>query len=489
MKLPFSLAFAAGLAGPLGAAALSAATPASARPNVIFILSDDQAAWAIHGAGAPELKTPNLDRLIAEGTFFTNSFTASPICSPSRMSYFTGRMPSTHGLQFHLAEKGTTVRRYLDGQPTFSQALTDAGYTVGMSGKWHMGGDLEPQQGFSFWRVIHGVLYKDPNVVIDGAWRKTPGFKTDLECDYALQFIEENKGHPFALYWAANAPHRDYDYQPPDDRAPYHGSSFPSFPDEPMHPWQNPNPQLVGDHGNEESKTSYAALVTGLDRNIGRLLQRLKDLGLLDKTLIVFAADNGYNTGHHGVWGKGSGTVPFNLYEESVRVPLLWWYPGHIPAGVRLSQLVANYDFFPTLMDYLGIGILPDPKRVGRSYAPFLRGESPPWRDRIYFEYAYMRGVRTADTKLIERTEDWPSELYDLVNDPHERRNLTDDPKYATRRNELDQDLRAFFTGIGAPPLANWATTTTQRHPPYSTERLPWYPLKPKANPSPADAK
>lgn len=456
-----------------------AAAAAVRKPNVIFILSDDQGAWALHANGASELKTPNLDRLMAEGTFFTNSFTASPICTPSRMTYFTGRMPSTHGLQFHLGEKINTTRRWLDGQPTFSQALADAGYTVGLSGKWHMGGDLEPQQGFSFWRVIHGVLYKDPSVVVDGAWRKTPGFKTDLECDYALQFIEQNKDRPFALYWGANAPHRDYDYQPPGDRAPYRGSAFPSFPDEPMHPWQNPNLQLTGDHGNEESKTSYAALVTGLDRNIGRLLRKLEELGLADNTVIVFSSDNGYNTGHHGVWGKGSGTVPFNLYEESVRVPLLWWHPGHIPAGVRRPQLVANYDFFPTLMDYLGIAIPGDPKRVGRSYAPFLRGENPAWRDRIYFEYAYMRGVRTADAKLIERTGDWPSEMYDLADDPHERHNLAGDPAQAARQAELDRDLQAFFAAIGAPPLADWAKTTEQKHPFYSTERLPWYPLQP----------
>ncbi|MDO8540483.1 MAG: sulfatase-like hydrolase/transferase [Opitutaceae bacterium] len=447
------------------------------RPNVIFILSDDQGAWALRSAGATELKTPNLDRLVAEGMSFTKSFVATPVCSPSRMTYFTGKLPSHHGLQFHLGGGSSAQRRWLDGHLTLTEVLAANGYSIGLSGKWHMGGDLTPQAGFSYWRVLHGVKYKDPEVVIDGRRQKVSGFKTDLETDYALEFIRQNKDRPFFLYWAANAPHRDYDFQPVEDRAPYRRSSFPSFPEMPIHPWQNPNEQLMGDHGNAESKTSYAALVTGLDRNIGRLLERLTDLGLLQKTLVIFASDNGYNTGHHGVWGKGSGTVPFNLYDESVRVPLVWWHPGRVLAGVRISQMVSNYDLFPSLLDYLGLSASADPKRVGRSYAPFLRGESSEWRDRVYFEYAYMRGVRTEDMKYIERTEDWPDEMYDLAHDPKEIRNLIDDPARRSQLTELKKDMEAFFHRIGAPPLENWGATTTQAIPYYSTARLPWYPL------------
>ncbi len=459
----------------LGVGPRLTATENTQRPNVIFILSDDQGAWAMRGAGASEFKTPHFDRLMREGTSFSNAFVATPVCSPSRMTYFTGKMPSSHGLQFHFADSGAPEFRRLDRQAPFTEILAANGYTVGLSGKWHMGGDLTPHAGFTYWRVLHGVRYKDPLVVMSGERHKVTGFKTDLEADYAIEFIEQNRSRPFFLYWAANAPHRDYDFQPQEDRAPYLQSSFPSFPRQPMHPWQNPNPQLAGDHGNLESMTSYAALVSGLDRNIGRLLARLKELGLLDKTLIVFASDNGYNTGHHGVWGKGSGTVPFNLYEESVRVPLIWWHPGHISAGVRISASVANYDFFPTLLDYLGLTAPEDPKRVGNSYLPLLRGQTDAWNDSIYFEYAYMRGIRTGSMKYIERTTDWPSELYDLAQDPGETRNLWNDPARVSERESLKKTMNRFFDGIGAPSLAEWAKTTTQKHPSYSKERLPWY--------------
>ena len=225
--------------------------------------------------------------------------------------------------------------------------------------------------------------------------------------------------------------------------------------------------------------TSYAALVTGLDRNIGRLLRRLDELGLRENTLIVFSSDNGYNTGHHGVWGKGSGTVPFNLYEESVRVPLIWNQPGVIPGGRTLDPLVSNYDFFPTLLDYLGITIAPDPHRIGASYAPFVRGGAvPDWRQSVIFEYAYLRGIRTGTMKLVERTRDWPGEAYDLAQDPGETHNLASDPAARERIDVLRRELHGFFRRIGAPELAEWKTTTKQVFPPYSTERLPWYPLR-----------
>jgi choline-sulfatase len=456
-----------------------ASTARGGRTNVVFILSDDQGAWAYGAAGAKELRTPHLDQLAEEGAMFTHAFVATPVCSPSRMTYLTGKLPSHHGVQFHLADSDTAQIRWLDRHLAVSQVLADQGYAVGLAGKWHLGGDLHPQAGFSYWRVLHGVRYRDPDMVKDGKREKVAGFKTDLEAACALEFIEQNRDRPFFLYWAANAPHRDYDFQPPEDRAPYARSTFPSFPRVPAHPWQNPNPQLMGDHGNEESMLSYAALVTGLDRNIGRLVQRLEQLGLRENTLIVFSSDNGYNTGHHGVWGKGSGTVPFNLYEESIRVPLIWNHPRTILAGQRLAPMVANYDFFPTLLDYLGISVPPDPQRVGQSYAAFLRGAPPgEWRKALYFEYAYMRGMRTERMKIVERTGEWPSEMYDLAADPGETRNLALEPGSRERAAEWKARLAGYFQEIGAPALRDWATTTKQKHPPYSTERLPWYPLK-----------
>ena len=154
-------------------------------------------------------------------------------------------------------------------------------------------------------------------------------------------------------------------------------------------------------------------------------VRRLEELGLRDDTLIVFSADQGWNAGHHGVWGKGNATIPFNMYEESIRVPLIWNHPGKIRGGRTIDKMVSTYDFFPTMLDYLGVPApAPDRQRVGRSYAPFLRGENPAWRNELYFEYCYTRAIRTENLKYVERAEEWPNELFDLEADPTEDTNV-----------------------------------------------------------------
>src|SRR5947208_14530647 len=161
-------------------------------------------------------------------------------------------------------------------------------------------------------------------------------------------------------------------------------SKFPCFPDEPMHPWQNSG--LANNHGNRASKHAYSALITGMDDNLGRIVKRLEELGDRDNTLVIFTADQGWNAGHHGVWGKGNGTWPFNLYEESIRVSLIWNHPGRIRAGQQPAPMVASYDYFPTLLDYLGLPPHKDPKLAGHSYGCLVADGPPQWRNRIRFE-------------------------------------------------------------------------------------------------------
>ena len=198
---------------------------------------------------------------------------------------------------------------------------------------------------------------------------------------------------------------------------------------------------------------------------MGRILQKLQKLNLVDDTLVIYTADHGWNAGHHGVWGKGNGTIPLNMYEESLRVPLIWNHPGHIAPGGAIQGLVSSYDFFHTILDYVGIEVPKSSRRVGRSYLPLLRGQKTSWRDRLYFEYACMRAVRTERFKYIERTDNWPSELYDLVNDPHETRNVIDNSEYRSTREHLRHDLASYFHAAGAPPLSEWRSTTVQHLP------------------------
>ncbi|NWF83135.1 MAG: sulfatase-like hydrolase/transferase [Bryobacteraceae bacterium] len=143
---------------------------------------------------------------------------------------------------------------------------------------------------------------------------------------YATEFIgQQNAGTPFGLLVPFYAPYTPYDYQPKADRAPYNHSSFGCFPDLPRRPRQNKG--LRAHHGNRASKQAYSALITALDRNVGRIFAKLEEKGLRQNTLVVFTADQGWNAGPHGLWGKGNGSVPFNMYEESIRVPLIWSHP------------------------------------------------------------------------------------------------------------------------------------------------------------------
>jgi arylsulfatase A-like enzyme len=440
---------------------------AAARPNVVMFMTDDHGAWASRAYGCDQLTTPNIDVLAGGGARFTRAFACTPVCSPSRLTYLTGRLPSTHGVQDWLRPVdsfGEKTRRWLDGHATYSEVLARHGYTLGLSGKWHMGGDENAQAGFSWWATVPGGggPYRDAEFVKNGKRAPTQGYKTDRVGDHALEFLDSRRGrdNPFYLLVPFYAPHTPYNYQPDEYRKPYEGSDFACFPRTEIHPWQNRG--LRAHHVNQASMHAYSALITGLDANVGRVLRKLEEMGARENTLVVFTADQGWNAGHHGVWGKGNGTWPFNMYEESIQVPMIWNHPGKIGAGRVVTQMVSSYDYFPTILDYLGIDAGRDRKRVGRSYAPLVRGQSPRWDNRLYFEYSFVRAVRTENLKYIERTREWPSELYDLEADPGERRNLLDDPSYRGRLDALRADLGRFFRRAGAPPLEQWRSTTRQ---------------------------
>jgi arylsulfatase A-like enzyme len=451
-----------------GAAALPFAQPprpAGRRTNVVFFLTDDHGAWAMSPGGCAGMHTPNLAALAQGGARFDRAYAATPVCSPSRVTYLTGKLPCNHGVHDALPVKdlvGPARKRFLEGQTTYSELLAKAGYTVGLSGKWHMGDDENPHAGFSYWSTIPGggSRYRDPEFIRNGARVKTAGFKTDLVAGFALEFIDANKERPFFLYVPFFAPHTPFDYQPEGYRQHYAESSFSCFPEGPRHPQRRWGFERY--HGNREAKLAYSALVTGADHNIGRILRRLEQLGLREDTLVVFSADQGWNAGHHGVWGKGNATIPFNMYEESTRVPMIWNHPGRIPPGQVLSPMVSSYDFFPTILDYLGVGAPPDIRRVGRSYARLLRGAPAEPRNELYFEYCYVRAIRTANLKYVERGDNWPDELFDLASDPGETVNLIGDRSRREDLAALRKKLRSFFARIGAPPIDEWRSTTRQ---------------------------
>jgi choline-sulfatase len=442
------------------------------RPNVIMFMTDDHGAWATGAYGCGEMLTPNIDKLAREGARFTRAFACTPVCSPSRMTYMTGRLPSTHGVQDWIVPEdsyGPKATRWLDGHPTYTEAIAKSGYTMGMVGKWHMGDDDKAQRGFTYWASVPGGggTYENPTFIKNGERIDYKGYKTDAVGDFSIEFLnQQTKDKPFYLLVPFYAPHTPFNYQPEVYREPFKDAKFSCFPDTPKHMWQNRG--LAAHHGNRASKLAYSALINGMDHNVGRILKRLAELGMREDTLVIFTADQGWNAGHHGVWGKGNGTWPFNMYEESLRVPLIWNHPGHIPAGITPNPMVSSYDYFPTILDYLGIKTPTDPKRVGRSYAAFVKGQSPRWQNRLYFEYSYVRGVRTETLKYVERTKEWPSELYDLEADPGETKNVIDDPAHQKQFETLRTDLARYFQKNGAPPIEDWRKTTKQNLSKYS---------------------
>ncbi|MDE0629780.1 MAG: sulfatase-like hydrolase/transferase [Bryobacterales bacterium] len=448
---------------------LAPAAALQRRPtNVVFFMTDDHGAWALGSGGCTEMHTPSLDRLSAEGTRFRRAYACTPVCSPSRATYYTGKLPSHHGVQdFLLADDsyGPESRPFLDGQVTFADVLKANGYTCGLVGKWHLGEDDRAQAGFDYWHTAGrgGGTYLNAEFFVNDRTVRDTGYKTDFVGDGAIDFLDRHHGGPFCLVVPFFAPHSPYDYQPERYRRHYEGSDFSCFPR------TDPHPQGRGrfrEHfGNEESYRSYSALVTGMDANVGRVLEKLDELDVRANTLVVFSADQGFNCGHHGVWGKGNGTIPFNMYEESIQVPLIWNHPAVIPAGTETPAMVSSYDFFPTLLDYLEIETEVDPQRIGRSYAGLVRGNRLEWPNEVFFEYGYTRAVRTEHLKYIERSDGWPNELFDLEEDPGERINRVGKPEYREMRLALRNRLRAFFDEADAPALPDWRSTTRQRIP------------------------
>jgi arylsulfatase A-like enzyme len=433
------------------------------RPNVLFILSDDQGQWAAGCYGNPEIRTPNLDRLANEGVRFQNFFVATPVCSPSRATILTGRIPSQHGIHDWLRDfnVGPTAHQFLAGEVAYTDVLAAHGYHCGLSGKWHMGDSQARQHSFDFWYVHQGGggNYNAAPMVRDGQLIVETGYVTDAITDEAIGFLQrhrqERPDQPFYLSVHYTAPHSPWDGHPEEIVHSYDDCPFESCPQEPRHPWAW---SFTDVHmHNRESLQGYFAAVTAMDANVGRLLDTLAALGVRDDTLVVFMSDNGYSCGHHGFWGKGNGTHPRNMYEYSIKVPFIASHPGTLPQGHVTEAMVSAYDFMPTLLDYLDLPLPATQSLPGRSFLPVLRGEADTAHDEvvIYDEYGPVRMIRTAEWKYVYRDPSGPLggplELYDLVDDPDERRNLAEEPDQQARIGDLHARMEAWFARFVLP--------------------------------------
>jgi len=436
------------------------------RTNLVLILTDNQGAWTLGCYGNPDIRTPHIDRLAAEGVRFTRAFASNAVCSPTRATLLTGLVPSQHGVHCYLAAGGaqTGPKAYctIGEFRTLPKVLTDAGYTCGLVGKWHLGGNLHPQETFRYWITKphgHTTAFYDVPIIHQGKTTTEPRYTTGLWTEHAVRFIEQNRGGPFFLFLAYNGPYGlgKSLLAPARNRhaAYYADKKMRSFPREPAHPWLRNNRQFLG---RVEAMRRYGAECSGVDDGVGEVLAALERLGLAENTLVVYTADQGWAGGQHGLWGMGDHTRPLHAFDSTMHIPLILRQPEGIPAGRTCDRMVANYDLMPTLLACLGLAdrMPKQPPPPGRDFSAFVRGGRAAWDDVVFYEFENTRAVRTDEWKYVHRHPDGPNELYHLSVDPGEATNLVDAPEHAAVLARLKDRLDAFFARYADPKYDLW---------------------------------
>lgn len=439
-------------------------------PNVLFLFSDDQRFDTIHALGNPEIKTPNLDRLVEQGFAFTRAHIMGAmqgaVCVPSRAMLMTGR--TLFRATVPLA--GNTIPPKAVLMP---EVFHRAGYqTIGI-GKWHNDRPSFNRAFAAGGPVFFGGMGSHTKLTIfdyhaSGGYpknqaRESETFSSVLFADAAIKFLEQQTpDKPFFLYTAFTAPHdprtppKEYEamYDPDKITLPPNFAAEHPFDngalkirDEQLLPWPR-TPAAV-----RKEIALYYAMITHLDAEIGRLLQTLERRGLRENTLIVFAGDNGLAVGQHGLLGKQ------NLYEHSVRVPLIFAGPG-IPKGQRSAALCYLLDVFPTLCNLTGLPVPPTVE--GQSLAPVIHGDQSSARTNLFAAYTgTQRMIKDERWKAIwyPKLERW--QLFDLEQDPHELRDLSANADHQPKLVRLKQQL-AFWQKQVDDPLLKPSTPSSQ---------------------------
>jgi arylsulfatase A-like enzyme len=402
------------------------------RPNIIYIMADDLGYGDLGCYGQKLVQTPNIDRLAQEGMLFTQHYSGSTVCAPSRCSLMTG---------YHTGH--TFIRGNKEIKPegqfpipkdtyTVAKLMKNAGYKTGIVGKWGLGApdsDGAPnKQGFDYWfgvncqRQAHRFypthLWENTTKIELGGKK----YSHDLMTEKALKFLDDSKDAPFFLYLPYTIPHAELNV-PEDSMKPYRGKfKEKSFPG-------------AGNYGaTDEPRAAFAGMVSRMDRDVGRIVSKLKKLGLDNNTLILFTSDNGPHKegGHDPEYFNSNGPlrgVKRDLYEGGIRVPMIARWPKSIKPGTKCDHISAFWDFMPTCAELAGAKI---PKGIdGISYAPVLSGkpEKQQTHEYMYWEFherGLTQAVRMGDWKAFRPGKGKPLELYNLKDDIGEQNNIAD---------------------------------------------------------------
>jgi len=455
------------LTSQIGGASAAAETKQK-RPNLIFFLGEGQRADALSIAGHPILKTPNHDRIGREGMRFTNAFCTNALCAPARATALTGMYSRSTG-----ALSNADLKKPLPADiPLFTDMLREAGYAVGIVGKVHMHNGVEERNwDYYFGHNDPSNNYVNPFFKEGRAGKVGPQvqyhdvYPDDLCTDRALAWLDEDRGDkPFCLLLWFVAPHEPF-FRPRRHLDLFNGVRIekPATFDADLKGYPGKPKSFVAAENKvgttfshiacaslEGIAKNYYAGLTAVDDNIGRVFDYLEKKNILDDTAIVQTSDHGYFLGEWRMFDKRL------MHEPSLRVPMMVRYPKRVPAGTVRREMVLDTDIAPTFLDLAG---LPVPEHMqGRSMLPLAKAEDPNFRKEWYYEYyewpnpeavAPHRGIRTEQYKLVQYVLD-PTEveLYDLVADPNETKNLYADAKYAAVQQHLMDRLKALREAV-----------------------------------------
>jgi len=425
---------------------------AAEKPNVVLIMADDLGWMDLHCQGNPILRTPQIDTLATQGVRFTNAYAAAPVCSPTRAALITGLAPA----RLHITQHGADGRQFWpedravqppptkDALPhntiTLAERLQALGYATGFFGKWHLGGDKR------FWPTEHGFdvnvggcglggppTYFDPYRIPALPPRKTGEYLTDRLADEAIAFLRRENDKPrFVCLWTYN-PH--YPFEAPSELiAHYQGKEGPGL--------KNP---------------VYGGQIEATDRAIGRVLDELDRLAMIEDTLVIFTSDN-------GGWSGATDNRPLRagkgfLYEGGLRVPLIVRWPGVTEAGAVNDTPVVSMDLAATILDAVGAKLSDNEQLDGESLRPLFQGGSLK-RDAIFFHYPHFAfhkanrpgsAIRRGNYKLILNYDDDSVQLFDLASDLGEQSNLAEAKPEVARSLKVQLDNWLATTKAGLP--------------------------------------
>lgn len=429
------------------------------RPNIIYIMADDLGYGDLGCYGQKRIRTPNIDRLAAEGIRFTDHYSGHTVCRPSRLVLLTGRHSGNTAIDANAA--------YVlpKNAQTVTSLLHDAGYTTGGIGKWALGATgtsgAPSQQGFDFW---YGYLDQGNahNYYPEFLWRnesqeRLPGnrvgeqkrvsvqretYAHDLLTKAALEFIRTNADKPFFLQAHYTIPHTNNE----GGRATGNGQEVPDY-------------GAYADTGWPEPDKGFAAMVSRLDADVGRMMQLLKDLGLNENTVVFFTSDNGpHQEGGHKVdFFDSNGALrgyKRDLYEGGIRVPMIVRWPGKIEPGSKTAHPSAFWDFLPTACELANVDV---PDNIdGISCLPVLRGKDQPAHEYLYWQYGKKSAVRKDRWKAVRTKADAAFELYDLSNDIGEEHNIADQHPDIVEQMDSIAAQFAWTNLFNGKSLAGW---------------------------------